>query len=143
MISKLNMQQWFLATLAVFVFLSIEDYLLSRWVIEPWHGELFPPTGSENIMVLRLWSYLGRLIFAGFFVLIYSKGFEGKPGFGEGIRYGILIGLLIHVPAFFANLVTTTLSTDLLVVRMILTILGLMLAGVLMSMIYKGAPKPA
>ncbi len=140
---KVNVQKWFFATIAVFVFLSLIEFAIPRFIIKPWHSELFPPPTEENMMMFRIWSYLGRLIFSGLFVYIYTKGFQGRPGLGEGIRYGILIGVLIHVPAMFADLVTSGLPGDLLMVRMLISVAAVVIAGVIAGALYKSPPVPA
>ena len=43
--------------------------------------------------------WLGYLVFAPVFTLIYTKGYEaGKEGFGQGLRFGFYVGLLTSVP---------------------------------------------
>ncbi|MEK9134207.1 MAG: hypothetical protein AAB333_05050, partial [Pseudomonadota bacterium] len=41
---------------------------------------------------------VGYLIFAPFFTLIYAKGYEpDKSGLGQGLRYGLYMGLVLSV----------------------------------------------
>ena len=46
-----------------------------------------------------MWMFwLGYLVFAPFFALIYAKGYEkGKPGLAQGIRCGLYVGLMLSV----------------------------------------------
>lgn len=140
---KLNAKMWLFSTAAVFVLLSLAEFLTNRLVLQPWHGELFPGLVAADPMTARIWSYLGRLIFSAFFVLIYTRGYEGKPGLGEGIRYAVLVGVLIHVPAFFANLVTANIPLDFLVVRMLLGIAWLVASGMILGLLYRASPTMA
>ena len=51
----------------------------------------------EEAMSLMGWAYLGYVIFALLFYCIYGFGVEkGKPGWQQGLRYGILVAVLIH-----------------------------------------------
>ena len=77
--SKLNLKQWLIATGAVFIVLSILAFLVNRAVLVHWFPEqtLQRP---ENLMMLRVWMYLSRLLFSAIFVYLFSLGYEGKPG---------------------------------------------------------------
>lgn len=56
------------------------------------NAQLFRPIGE--MMSLRGLGYLGYLVFGLLFVCIYSKGYEeNKSGAGQGLRFGILLGL--------------------------------------------------
>src|SRR5437879_10429622 len=45
---------------------------------------------------------LFRSVFAPFFALIYVKGYEkGKPGLGQGFRYGLYVGAMLSVMTGF------------------------------------------
>lgn len=60
----------------------------------------------DQMIALRWWGYLGYLVFGLAFACIYAQGYEeGKSKVGQGIRYGLLVGLfywgshlLISVP---------------------------------------------
>jgi len=141
--SKLNLNRWLIASVVVFVVLSILEFIMGRVVLGPWVAQLFPTVPqAEDMMMMRLWMYLGRAIFSVMFVFVFTRGYEGKPGMGEGLRYGLWIGLLIYIPQFFTNLVTTTRPADFLAIRALGSLVEVVLCGVLIAMIYKGE-KPA
>ena len=82
--SKLDVKKWLYATALVFIFMTIFEFLLRRLIFIPWHPELGPPAEQpENIWMLRLWIYLGRVFFSLFFVYIYTRGYEGKRGWAK------------------------------------------------------------
>jgi hypothetical protein len=142
--SKLNVTQWAIASVAVFVVLSILEFLVSQLVLRPWAPQLYP-TGPqpEDIMMMRVWTYLGRAIFSALFVFVFTRGYEGKPGVGEGLRYGMWIGLLIYVPQFFMNIVMTHRPVDFLAVRGLASIVEAIVSGLIVGVIYKGPRKAA
>ena len=65
MAQPLDVKKWITAAIAVFVILSILEYLANLWILMPAFPQMFPTEGvSENPMVQRLWIYLGRAIFS-------------------------------------------------------------------------------
>jgi len=135
----LNTKLFLYASVAVFVVHSIWLVLMSRLVLWP----LFDPTAPsaavpENIWTMRLWTYLGRAIFCLAFVFIFTRGYEGKKGIGEGVRYGLLVGILLFLSSFFLNLaLAPPPPTSYYVTRCTFEMLGAILLGVLASMIYR------
>jgi hypothetical protein len=89
---------------------------------------------------VRLYTYIGRAVFALLFVFVYTRGLEGKPGIGEGIRYGFWIALLIQVPAVFAGLVVLNQPAGALVGSGVSGMVQYILCGILSNLLYK---KPA
>jgi hypothetical protein len=136
---RLNTKLFLYAAVAVFVVHSIWLFLMSRVVLWP----LFDPTASsapvpENIWNLRMWTYLGRAIFCLAFVLIFTRGYEGKPGIGEGTRYGLMVGILIFLPAFFTSFAgATPPPMGYIVTRWIFDMIGAILLGILANIIYR------
>ncbi len=135
--SKLNLKQWLIATGAVFIVLSILAFLVNRAVLVNWYPEqtLQKP---ENLMMLRVWMYLSRLLFSAIFVYLFSLGYEGKPGIGQGLRYGLWVGLLMSLPGVFSSMVVTTSPVDFLVVGGAVRVIEILIAGVVVGLIYKG-----
>jgi len=140
--SKLNVKQWLVASVAVFVVLSILEFLVGRLVIGPWAAQLFPSDlQTEDAVMMRVWAYLGRAVFSLMFVFVFTRGYEGKPGVGEGLRYGLWIGLLIYLPQFFMNMVIMHRPADFLAVRGLASLVEVVVSGVIVAMIYKGQQK--
>jgi len=135
----INVRLWLSVSIAVFIVSSALWFLESRLVLWP----LFDPTASsaprpENIWVLRFWAYLGRLIFSLAFVLIFAGGYKGKPGVGEGLRFGLLLGALLHLPSLLINIpLTSQPETGYLITRCILDIVQVVLLGVLANIGYR------
>jgi hypothetical protein len=140
--SKLNVKQWIIATIAVFVFSSIWAFLTTRLVTAPSYPSLFlAPPEVADLMMQRVLIYLARAITASLFVYVYTRGYEGKPGVGEGVRFGILIGLLIQLPLLFGSLGTSGLPAGYLVLRFAFLLADAIFSGLIVGIIYKGRPK--
>jgi len=94
----MNMKKFLLATLAVFVVYSGLAFLIHEVILGP---DYEPLVGSVTRSVEEFTRrvpllYLGNLIFALVFCLIYVKGYEPAKGWvGQGLRYGLLVGTLL------------------------------------------------
>ena len=96
MTNSCSTKSWIIATLAVAVAFYLMDALF--------HGMVMMNTYSATAQLWRpmdemrqlMWvGILGYLAFSALFYLIFSCGFTpGKSKAGQGLRYGLLIGLL-------------------------------------------------
>jgi hypothetical protein len=135
--SKVDVKKWVYASIVVFVLLCILEAILTRLVLAPGYPELYPATSDvQDATILRLYTYLGRAIFSVLFVYIFIRGYEGKSGIGEGVRFGLWIGVLIYIPTIFYNLVVTNLSVGLHLTRAAGSLIETVLFGIAANMIY-------
>lgn len=88
----MNTKRYVMASLAGFAFIFIYEWLF--------HGMLLEPLYTATVNLWRSkeeckWIAMlaGQMIFPLMFTYIFTKGYENK-GIPEGIRYGVLIGLL-------------------------------------------------
>jgi uncharacterized membrane protein YraQ (UPF0718 family) len=135
--SKFNVKQWLIATGATFVVFSILAFFVQRAVWVHWIPDQSLPQ-PENIGTLRVWMYLSRALFCAIFVYVFSLGYQGKPGIGEGLRFGLWIGLLTNLPGVFSSMVVTTSSLDFLIARAAVGFVQALLGGLIVGLIYKG-----
>ena len=143
--TKLNVRQWALASLVVFIIITAFTYLMIRLGVEPW---VMPsPQGQDvaqpDAMSARIATYLSRLILSGLFTYIFSKtSYEGKSVIGHGVRYGLGMGLLMFVPNFVSRLVYSDLSTAAQATYMVVGVIQSVVCGAAMAQVYKaGKPK--
>lgn len=75
----------------------------------------------------------------GFFLFAYmfAKGYEGGSGAQEGLRFGVLIGLVLVCFALVWDYATMPLSARFLGARTVTTLLEMVLAGVVVGITYK------
>lgn len=141
--ARLDVKKWIYASIATFVIYSILEYVANQLIFMPSYPEMFPGTPEDqSLMLSRIWMYLGRAIFSVMFAFVYTRGYEGKPGFGEGLRYGLWIALLVPVPVFFRNLVISSAPGGVTVNGMLTSVLELIILGIVVGLIYK-VPAPA
>ncbi len=136
--SKIDLRKWLLASAAVFIVFSIFQWLVQRAFLMPTFPELFPAAPAvQDLSLVQLYTYLGRAIFALMFVYIFARGFEGKPGVGEGTRFGFWVALLIQAPAVLAGLVVLNQPAGGLVGSGVSGMVQYILCGILANLMYR------
>jgi hypothetical protein len=93
----MNFKKVCVAALAVFAAYFAMEFLVHG----VWLKEIYRQTASlwrpeEEMKKLFLLMTLGQFLFAKFFTVIFSKGYEtGKNGLGQGLRFGFWVGLML------------------------------------------------
>lgn len=138
--SKLNVKQWVTATVAVFVGMAIIEYIVHGVLLSGWYMEHPNYWRSQEKMMSKMhWMYMGYLVFAALFSYIYTRGYEGKSGTGEGMRYGMLVGALIGIPKMFIDHAVFYYPGKIVVGWGVSMIVMCTILGVIVGMIYKGS----
>lgn len=93
----MNVKRWLFASLAVLVVIAVVEMVLNNVLLAGLYQQtasVWRPMAEIERMMWLFW--LGYLIFAPFFALIYTKGYEpAKPGLGQGLRYGLYMGVAL------------------------------------------------
>ncbi|MGH7228622.1 MAG: hypothetical protein ACREIH_05335 [Nitrospiraceae bacterium] len=96
----MNTKRLALASLAVFVVFTALDGIIHGVLLDNLYHQtssIWRPEGEIQHNMWLMW--LGSLIFAPTFVLIYIKGYEANKGrLGQGVRYGLIVGILLSAP---------------------------------------------
>ena len=137
--AKLNVKQWAIATVAIFVIFVIFALLQNKIILPapPMMAET-PDTASSD-SIGRILIYLSRLVTAGLFTYIFTKSSTGKSGIGHGARYGLGIGMLIVLPLFIIGLEYSELSASTHIISKIVDLIEYVLCGVVTAQLYKPA----
>lgn len=108
----MNTKSFVSTTIVVWIVNSVLATMLNMFILN-WDD--VPGAKSSEMMGAAdfIFIYLGALAFSVFFTLIFIKGYEGK-GVGEGVRYGIYVGLLINMTEFLIRSGTTTMPGSIL-----------------------------
>jgi hypothetical protein len=105
-------------------------------------SDLYRQTASvwrpETEMRQMMWIFwVGYLVFAPFFALIYVKGYEkGKPGLGQGFRYGLYMGAMLAVMNGFAWYVILPIPPVLAFYWFLATLVEFIVVGVVAGLVY-------
>lgn len=100
----MNTKRMALASLAVFGVFFVVDGVVNNVLLTDLYKQTASVWRPEREIMGNLWlMWLGTLILAPLFVLIYTKGYEAnKPGLGQGVRYGLIVGVLLFAPQCLA-----------------------------------------
>ncbi len=135
----MDTKRWLLASIAVVFVVGVLEFAIHGWLL----GDIYKQTASvwrpQADMRLAMWLFwIGYLIFAPVFVLIYVKGYEaGKSGVGQGLRYGVYMGLLIGVALTLGWYVVLPISATLAVYWAIAGMVEMIVAGIVVGLVYR------
>jgi hypothetical protein len=95
---------------------------------------VFRPEAELNSMMWLMMA--GSVVTLFLFCLIFTKGYEGK-GIGEGVRYGLLIGLLYSTPMAVDQFVVYPITAELAAIWFITGVINFVILGAVFAAIYK------
>jgi hypothetical protein len=93
----MNLKRWLAASVAVFFVYVVVEMIVHGVLLEEMYQQTASVWRPEADMERLMWLlWLGYLIVAPFFAFIYIKGYEkNKGGLGQGLRYGLYMGVLL------------------------------------------------
>lgn len=129
----MNVQRFVMAVVAVFVTFGAVFAGLAPLVFADQFAAISAAIGLNEEPKLVIWA--GRILITVVFCYIFLQGREGK-GIVEGVRYGLLIGLLmVGVDLDWFAYTDIGLSDG--IAAWITTIVGYVAAGAVMAAVYK------
>ncbi len=132
----INKKSFIITMVAVLIFL-----MFAEWVI---HGHLlkgiYTDTASlwrtdEQMKSMCIWMFVGYILLAKYFTFIYARGCE-NGGVAEGLRFGVLAGLLLSSGAFMWYVILP-ISQALMWYWVAATMFEAIVAGMIAGAIYK------
>ena len=132
---------FWIGMVVVYVVMQVLGYVIHEVMMGDTYEKLasiFRPQAEMQSMmwIMMASSALGMLMFC----YIFTRGHEGK-GISEGVRYGVLIGLLMAGPMAIDLHVIFPVPGNVAMIWLISGIASLAVAGAVFSAIYK--PDPA
>lgn len=97
------------------------------------HEAVFRPQAEVNVLLGFGAQLLGFFVFA----YMYAKGYEGTSGLQEGLRFGVLVGLLILGFASAWNYAVLRVSDALGMAWMIDGLVEMSLYGIIVGLVYR------
>ena len=97
------------------------------------HARVFRPQGEMNVAFGLTATLIGFFVFA----YAYAKGYEGGPGAAEGLRYGVLVGLLLATFSVAWNYVVLPVSGALAAAWIVDVIVEMAIYGTAVGLVYK------
>ena len=137
----MNVKRYVAASIAVFVVSVALGYLV--------HGVLLQSTYASIHGVWRadvqskMWiNSINDLILSFVFLYLFAKGYEGK-GIMEGVRFGLLMGLVFSIPAAYGTYLIIPIPYYLALEWFLYGMAQTLILGIVAAAIYKpaeGAP---
>ena len=97
----MNVKRYVLAVVAVFIAFGIVDYLVHSLMLHETYAAMQGVWRADMMDKMWLMPVL-NLVFTVMFVYIFTLNYEAK-GLMEGVRYGLLMGLLIGPMGMFSQ----------------------------------------
>lgn len=119
---------WVVSVVVAYV---VNTYLLAE--IYAAHASVFRPEGDMNLALGFGVQLLGFLVFA----YMYAKGYEGTSGVMEGLRFGVLVGLLFVAFAIAWEYVVFPVSRRLAAYWVIDTLVEMSIYGMIVGSLYR------
>jgi len=135
----MNTKRWLLASVAVMVVMGLLEFLIHGVFLADMYRQTASVWRSQAEMQQMMWVFcVGILVFAPFFVLIYTKGYEkAKPGLGQGFRYGLYVGAMLSVMNSFGWYVMLPIPCALAISWFVAILVEFILAGVAAGLVYR------
>lgn len=121
----------------VFVVAQVIGFLVHGvWLTSTYEAlaAAFRPEAEMNSMMWMM--MLGGALYLFLFCLIFTKGYEGK-GIGEGIRYGLLMGLFLWIATAVDQFVVYPITSELAIMWFVAGVVTFMILGAVFAAIYK------
>ncbi len=131
----MDTKKFLFASVAVFITLLILDFVIHNLILVSTYEsiqEVFRPDMMDKMWIM----YLTGIIFSLLFVYIFSKGYEGK-GIIEGAKYGLIIGLVVHLVGSYNQYVVYPLPYSLVLKWFIYGTIEMIVAGIVLAFVYK------
>ncbi len=135
----MNAKRWLLASIVVLVVVFVLEFVVHGVLLSNIYKQTASVWRPEAEIQKMMWLFwVGYLIFAPVFTLIYVKGYEsGKSGIGQGLRYGTYMGLLTGVAMTFGWYVVLPIPVLLAVYWAIAGFVETVAAGIAAGLTYK------
>jgi len=129
------------AAVGAFVVIFVTEFVIHHvWLGEFYkaHAQWWRPEAEMNSLIHLM--FLAQAIFAVLLSIVYAKGYEAdKGGVGQGIRFGLLMGLLWMVPYSLMNFVIYPYPASLIMNWFVGGMIEFFLAGAVIGLLYRPA----
>ncbi len=135
----MNIKKFVIASIVVFIVFEILNFIIHG----PLLGSIYEETKSvwRPDMMDKMWIiHITNFIFSFLFVYIFTKGYENK-GIVEGLRFGLIIGLLMNVVGMFNQYAVYPLPFSLAIQWFIYGIIQYVICGAVAASIYREKEK--
>lgn len=135
-IGGMNTKRFFLAWLAVYVFCSITGYIEHDVILHHTYMSLQPALHSGDVKS-KIWAFVISAVVSTFFYTLIYSSWKKKGTVGEGLKYGIFIGLWMWIVMTMRTYASTDLIPFSLAMQwLVYGIIQYALGGMVMAVVY-------
>ena len=131
----MNIKRIIIASLGVFITFEVLEYVIHGMILMGTYesmSEIWRPDMESKMWIMNITA----LFFSFLFTIIFAKGYEDK-GILEGVRYGVLIALLMNVIGMFNQYVVYPVPFSLTLQWFILGTIQIIICGIVASLLYR------
>lgn len=135
----MNFPRLALAAISAWVLSIVVGFVVNAYLMDEiyqLHASVFRPEDEMNLALGFGTQLLGFLAFA----YMYAKGYEGTSGLQEGLRFGVLVGLLLIGFAITWSYVTLPVSRTMGAYWAVDVLLEMAIYGAVIGLIYRPLP---
>ena len=134
----MDVKRFVLGCVAVYVASQVLGFVIHQVFLGETYASLANVWRPEAEMMAKMWMmYVTGAIWTVLFCYIFTRGYEGK-GVGEGLRYGLLIGIF-WIPFAYESHVIYPVPIGLAHIWAVTTIVSCMIYGMIFAAIYRPA----
>jgi len=131
----MNKLRLILTIVVVFLLANFSGYFIHAiWLRQDYLpiAEHYRPMGQQKMLFI----VLAYISFAIGSVLVYARGVEDKPLLGQGLRFGLLMFLILTVPSFFIAYAVQPVPAVLMSKQVLAELADKILLGVVTALVY-------
>lgn len=131
----MNIKRFLGASLLVFLFSNLYGFVVHNIILLDTYKQLTNLWRPD--LMAKMWIFnLIAFLFSFVFVYVFIKGYEGK-GVLEGIRYGIIMGILLFIAVDLNQYILYALPFSLIVKWLGFGMIQNIICGIITAVIYK------
>ena len=135
----MNTKRWLLASVAAFIVIFALELVINGILLSDLYKQTASVWRPEPEIMRMMWlMWLSYAIAAPVFAFVYTKGYEAaKGGVGQGVRYGLYMGLFLAASIGLGFYAVLPVPGILAVYWFIGGVFEYMVAGAVVGAIYK------
>jgi magnesium-transporting ATPase (P-type) len=130
-------RKFILAVIVIFVVSMVVGFVNHAFLLaDEYHATgLFRPNAEAEAYFL--WMLLAHIVMSFAFVWIYLRGREDKPWLAQGIRFGIIIALLMVLPIYLIYYAVQPMPGILVFRQIVYDSIGMVIMGLAVAFLYR------
>lgn len=130
-------KKFFLSVIVVFVVSMLLGFITHGWALKDEYlaTGIYRPEAEQQARMI--WMLLGHLFMSVAMVVLYRKGREDKPWAGQGLRFGLWLGMFAAIGVYMIYYVVLPLPEILVIRQAVYDTINLMIMGLVVAFVYR------